>query len=78
MFCAFHRGGWCEGVLLLYGSRKSVGSSVLRVFFAGKASFARDEPSSKRVGSVDLSRKSPRSYVRGVSFSREPLKLQPT
>ena len=53
------RGGWCEGVLLC-GSRKSVGSSVLRAFFASNACFARDEPSSRRVGGVGLSRKPPK------------------
>ena len=58
-FCALPRGGWCEGVLL-YGSRKSVGSSVHRAFFAINAFFARDEPSSKRVGGIGLSRKPPK------------------
>ena len=57
--CALPRGGWCDGVLL-YGSRKSVGSSVVRAFFARTACFARDEPSSKRVGGVGLSRKPPK------------------
>ena len=62
-FCDLARGCWCEGVLL-YGSRKTVGSFVLRAFFASNASFARDEPSSKRVGGVGLSRKQlkPRSW----------------
>ena len=46
--------------VLLYGSRKSVGSSVLRAFFASNACFARDESSSKRDGSVGLSRKPPK------------------
>ena len=60
-FCALpiNRGGWCEGVLL-YGTRKLVGSSVLRAFFASNARFARDEPSSKRGGGVGLSRKPPK------------------
>ena len=58
-FCALPRGGWCEGVLL-YGTRKSVGSSVLRAFFASNACFTRDELSSKRVGGVGLSRKPPK------------------
>ena len=58
-YCAFPRGGWCVGVLL-YGSRKSVGSSVLRAFFASNACFARDEPSPKRVGGIGLSRKPPK------------------
>ena len=58
-FCALPRGGWCEGVLL-YSSRKSVGSSVLRAFFASNACFARDGPSSKRVVGVELSRKPPK------------------
>ena len=40
-----------------YGSRKSVGSSVLQAFFASNACLARDEPSSRRVGGVGLSRK---------------------
>ena len=47
-------------MILLYGSRKSVGSSVLPAFFASNACFARDEPSSKRVGGVGLSRKPPK------------------
>ena len=46
-FCTLPRGGWCEGVLL-YGSRKSVGSSGFRAFFASNACLARDEPSSWR------------------------------
>ena len=54
--CALPRGGWYEGVLP-YGTRKTAGSSVLRAFFAGNACFARDEPSSKRVDGVGLSRK---------------------
>ena len=41
----------------MYGTRKSVGSSVLRAFFASNACFTRDEPSSKRVGGFGLSRK---------------------
>ena len=48
-----------EGVLL-YGTRKSVGNSVLRAFFVSNACFTLDEPSSKRVGGVGLSRKPPR------------------
>ena len=35
-------------------------SAVLRAFFASNACFARDEPSSKRVGGVGLSRKPPK------------------
>ena len=58
-FRALPRGGWCQGVLL-YGSRKSVGSSGLRRFLASKACFTRDEPSSTRVGGVGLSRKPPK------------------
>ena len=58
-FFAPLRGDWCEGVLL-YGSRKSVGSSVLRAFFARNACFAHNEHSSKRVGGVWLSRKPPK------------------
>ena len=57
--CTLPRDGWCEGVLL-YGSRKSIGSSVLRAFFASNACFARDETSSKRVCGVGLSRKPPK------------------
>ena len=53
-------GGWCEEVLMLYGNRKSVGSSVLRAFSAGNACFPSDEPSSERVGGVELSRKPPK------------------
>ena len=56
IFCALPRGGWCEGVLL-YGAQNSVGSSVLHAFLASHASFTRDEPLSKRVGGVGLSRK---------------------
>ena len=41
----------------MYGTRKSVGSSVLRAFFASNACFTRDEPSSKQVGGFGLSRK---------------------
>ena len=59
VFVLFLESGWCEGVLL-YGRRKSVGSAVLRAFFASNACFARDEPSSKRVGGVGLSRKPPK------------------
>ena len=59
VFCALPRGGWCEEVLL-YGSRKSVGSSVLRAFFASNVCFARDELSLKGVGGVGLSRKPPK------------------
>ena len=55
----FPRDGWCEGVLL-YGSRKSVDSAVLRAFLASNACFTRDEASSKQVGGVGLSRKPPR------------------
>ena len=44
----------------MYGSRKSIGSSVLRAFFASNACFTRDAPSSKRVGGVGLSRKPPK------------------
>ena len=46
--------------VLLYGTQKLVGSSVLCAFFARNAYFARDEPSSKRVGGVGLTRKPPR------------------
>ena len=55
-FCVLTRGCWCQGVLL-YGSRKSFGSSVLRALFASNACFTRDEPSSKQIGGVGLSRK---------------------
>ena len=66
-FCSLYSlsgNGWCEGVLL-YGSQKSVGSSVLRAFYARNACFARDEPSSKRVGRVG-----------GVGLGRKPPKLR--
>ena len=43
--------------VLLYGARNSVSSSVLRAFLTSNACFTRDEPSSKRVGGVRLSRK---------------------
>ena len=56
IFCALPKGGWCEEVVL-YGARNSVGSSMLRAFLASNACFTRDEPSSKRVGGVGLSRK---------------------
>ena len=70
MFVLFlRRDGWCEGVLL-YGTRKSVGSSVLRAFFAGNACFARDEPSSKRVGGLGLSRKPPKLRSRRCTQPR--------
>ena len=48
---------------------------VLRAFLASNACFTRDQPLSKRVGGVGLSRK-PQSYVRGVALSREPPKQQ--
>ena len=51
-------------------------SSVLRAFSASNACFARDEPSSKRVGGVGLSRRPPTPYMFGVAHSREPPKLQ--
>ena len=35
-------------------------SAVLRAFFASNACFARDDPSSKRIGGVGLSRKPPK------------------
>ena len=55
-FYALPRCCWCEGVLLYccMAGRKMVGSSVLRAFPAVNACFARDEPSSKRVGGVAL------------------------
>ena len=46
----------------MYGARNSVGSSVLRAFLASNACFTRDEPSSKRVGGVGLSRKLPKLH----------------
>ena len=52
------RGCWCEGVLLS-GSRKSFGTSVLRAFFVSTACFTCDEHSCKWVGGVDLSLKAP-------------------
>ena len=48
----------CEGVLL-FGSRKSFGSSVLRAFLVSTACFKCDEHSWLWVGGVDLSRKAP-------------------
>ena len=74
-FCALLRCGWCEGVLL-YGTRKSVGSSALRSFFVSNACFTRDESSSKRVGGVGLSRKPSRLRSWRFALSREPPKLQ--
>ena len=74
-FCSFRalpRGGWCEGVLL-YSSRQSVGSSVLRVFVASNACFALDEPLSKRVGGVGLSRKPPNQATFVALHSAESL-----
>ena len=63
-FCALPRGCWCEGVLLYCSmeveNRLAALSAVLRAFFASNACFARDEPSSKHVGSVGLSRKPPK------------------
>ena len=63
-FCALPRGGWCEGVLLYWcmavENRLAALSAVHRAFFASNACFARDEPSSKRVGGVGLSRKTPK------------------
>ena len=58
-FRALSGGGWCEGVLL-YGSRTSVGSPVLRAFSASNARFTRDEPSSNRFGAVGLGQKLPK------------------
>ena len=75
--------------VLLYGSRNSVDSSVLRAFPASNARFARDEPSSKRVGGVALqlraakatfvalhSAESRQNYFCGGALSRESPKLQ--
>ena len=39
---------------------ENLGCSVLRAFFASNACFTRDEPSSKRIGGVGLSRKPPK------------------
>ena len=58
-FCALPRGGRCEGVLL-YGSRKSVGSSVLRAFSASNACCPCDKLPSTHVGGVELSQKPPK------------------
>ena len=60
MLCALPGGGWFEGILL-YDRKKSVGSSVLRALSASNACFTRDEPSSKRVGDVGLSRNPPKT-----------------
>ena len=46
--------------------------SVLRVFSASNACFARDEP---RLVALDLP-ESRQSYVRGAALSREPQKLE--
>ena len=51
--------GGCEGVLL-YGSRKLFGCSVLRAFSASNACFARDEPSSKLVVGFGVNPKLPK------------------
>ena len=62
-FCALPRGGGCEGVLLYccmaVENRLAALSAVFRAFFGSNACFARDEPSSKWVGGVGLSRKPP-------------------
>ena len=58
-FCTLSIGDWYKE-LMLYGTRKLVGSSVLRAFFASNACYARDQPSSKRVGGVGLGRQPPR------------------
>ena len=73
--CAFSGGGWCEGVLL-YGGRKSRGSSVPRGFSASDACFAHDEPSSMRVGGVGLGKAAKATYVRGVALGRELSKVK--
>ena len=49
-FCVICGSGWCEEVLL-YDTRKSVGSSV---FFSSDAYLTRNEPSSKQVGGIEL------------------------
>ena len=59
---ALSGGGGFEGVLLCR-SLRSFGSFVLRALSASNACFARDEPSSKRVGVVGLSRKPPKMYT---------------
>ena len=48
----------------LAGSRKSVGSSVIRAFSASNVCFARDEPSPKRIDGVGLISESRQSYSR--------------
>ena len=63
------RCGRCEGVLL-YGSRKWVGSSVLRAFSASNACFALDEPSPQRVRGFGLSRMPPKLRSWGYTQSR--------
>ena len=47
---------------------------VLRAFFASNACFARDEPSSKRVCGVMLSRKPPKLHSRRCTQPRESRK----
>ena len=73
-FCALPRGGWCEGVLL-YGSRKSAGSSVLRAFLASNACSRSTNLRPSGLVALGLA-ESRQSYVRGVALSREPAKLQ--
>ena len=67
------RCGWCQGILL-YGTRKSVGISVRRAFFASNACFTSVEPSSSGLVVLGLA-ESRQGYVRGVALSREPPKL---
>ena len=59
---------WGSTAVLLYGGRKSVGSSVLRAFTASNVCFVRDESSSKRVNGVE--------WVGGVGLSRKSRKLR--
>ena len=72
-FCALLRGGSCEGVLL-YGSRKSVGSYVIRVFSASNACSRSRSPRPSELVAFGLA-ESRLSYLGGVAFSRESPKL---
>ena len=55
---------------------KSVGSFVLGAFPASNARFARDEPSSKRVGGVVLWPRAAKATFVALRFGRGPPKLR--
>ena len=61
-------------MILLYDLGKSVGSSVLRAFFASNACFTRNEPSTKRLGGVGLGPHPPKlcSFVMVHSAESRP------